>query len=298
MGSSRRRGRPQHTAVGRSEAVDSPGGGLLHKVGATSDRCGTTPPASETLLPRQPRLGDILVQAGLIDELQLETALAEQQRWGNRLGVALVKLGMIDEQELVHALSRKLGAPAVRLQGKRIDPAVLALVPRDLAERHACLPLFTKQEAGVEVIYIGMEDPGDLNALDELSFRTGLKVRGVMVAPTELWETLDRSYRHVVEDQTAPDAPPDPGDTEPQLGAGPEPTDRPRAAAREGGADRGARVVAGGRVRFGPRPHAHDPAGADPAPPREGGHRSRRAARADPGGRGPRGLIGLRAGGW
>ena len=46
-------------------------------------------------MPRQPRLGDILVQAGLIDELQLHTALAEQQRWGNRLGVALVKLGVV-----------------------------------------------------------------------------------------------------------------------------------------------------------------------------------------------------------
>jgi type IV pilus assembly protein PilB len=170
-------------------------------------------------VPRQPRLGDILVQAGLIDELQLHTALAEQERWGNRLGVALVKLGMIDEQELLRALSRKLGAPAVRLQGKRIDPAVLALVPRDLAQRHACLPLFTKQEAGVEVIYIGMEDPGDLTALDELGFRTGLKVRPVIVAPTELWETLDRSYGGLAEAPEAPqsETPTDPADTAPHF---------------------------------------------------------------------------------
>ena len=54
----------------------------------------------------------------------------------------------------------------------------------------------------MEVIYVGMEDPGDLAALDELRFRTGLKVRPVIVAPTELWETLDRSYRRLVE---APD---------------------------------------------------------------------------------------------
>jgi type IV pilus assembly protein PilB len=170
-------------------------------------------------VPRPPRLGDILVQAGLIDELQLHTALAEQRHWGNRLGVALVKLGMIDEQELLQALSQKLGAPAVRLQGKRIDPAVLALVPRDLAERHACLPLFTKQEAGVEVIYVGMEDPGDLTALDELSFRTGMKVRPVIVAPSELWETLDRSYGRQVEAPSSrpSETPTDPGDTAPHL---------------------------------------------------------------------------------
>jgi type IV pilus assembly protein PilB len=215
-------------------------------------------------VPRQPRLGDILVQAGLIDELQLETALAEQQRWGNRLGVALVKLGMIDEQELVQALSRKLGAPAVRLHGKRIDPAVLALVPRDLAERHACLPLFTKQEAGVEVIYIGMEDPGDLNALDELSFRTGLKVRGVMVAPTELWETLDRSYRHVVEDQAAPDGPPDPGDTEPHLGAGLEPTEDRDALLPRSSAPRSPAMTPIGRLQ--PREEEAPTEAPEPSP--------------------------------
>jgi hypothetical protein len=107
----------------------------------------------------------------------------------------------------------------VRLQGKRIDPAVLALVPRDLAERHACVPLFTKQEAGVEVIYIGMEDPGDLTAMDELSFRTGLKVRPVIVAPTELWETLERSYGGVAEASRARPSgtPTDPGDTAPHF---------------------------------------------------------------------------------
>lgn len=173
-------------------------------------------------MQRPPRLGDILIQAGLIDELQLHTALAEQEQWQNRLGVTLVRLGMIDEHELVQALSRKLGVPAVRLRGKRIDPAVLALVPRDLAERHACVPLFTKREAGVEVIYIGMEDPGDLNAIDELSFRTGMKVRGVIVAPTELWETLEASYRRDAAPEPAPEPEPGPtpdlADTAPHLG--------------------------------------------------------------------------------
>lgn len=169
----------------------------------------------------KPRLGDILVQAGLLDELQLHMALDEQERWGNRLGTTLVKLGLIDEQELVKALSRKLGVPAVRLEGKRIDPAVLALVPRELAERHACLPLFTKREAGAEVIYFGMEDPGDLTAIDELSFRTGMKVRVVIVAPTQLSETLERSYGRLAAPGQAPartTQPSDePGDTKPHL---------------------------------------------------------------------------------
>jgi type IV pilus assembly protein PilB len=182
-------------------------------------------------VPRHPRLGDILIQAGLIDELQLQTALAEQQQWGNRLGSTLVRLGVIDERELVRALSRKLGVPAVRIDGKEIDPAVLALVPRELAERHACLPLFTKREAGVEVIYVGMEDPGDLAAIDDLSFRTGMKVRPVIVAPSELWETLEQSYA-AREPATAPaatGAAPPAEDTQPELVAVERPAARPPA---------------------------------------------------------------------
>jgi hypothetical protein len=114
------------------------------------------------------------------------------------------------------------------------------------------------------VIYIGMEDPGDLNALDELSFRTGLKVRGVMVAPTELWETLDRSYRHVVEDQAAPDGPPDPGDTEPHLGAGLEPTEDRDALLPRSSAPRSPAMTPIGRLQ--PREEEAPTEAPEPSP--------------------------------
>jgi hypothetical protein len=145
-------------------------------------------------LSRAPRLGEILVQEGLIDAPDLEVALAERERFGNRLARTLVSLGLVDEPELVRVLSRRLGVPAARLEGKRIDPEVLALVPRELAERHGCLPLFTKREGGVEVLYLGMEEPGDLEAIDEVSFRAGLKVRPVTLPPSQLWASLERSY--------------------------------------------------------------------------------------------------------
>jgi len=145
-------------------------------------------------LSRAPRLGEILIQEGLIDPPDLELALAQRDRFGNRLARTLVSLGLVDEPELVRVLSRRLGVPAARLEGKRIDPEVLALVPRELAERHGCLPLFTKREGGVEILYLGMEEPGDLEAIDEVSFRAGLKVRPVTLPPSQLWATLERSY--------------------------------------------------------------------------------------------------------
>ena len=170
-------------------------------------------------MSRAPRLGEILVQEGLVDRPDLEAALAQRERFGNRLARALVGLGLVDEGEMVRALSRRLGVPAARLEGKRIDPEVLALLPRELAERHGCLPLFTKREGGIEILYLGMEDPGDLEAIDEVSFRAGLKVRPVTLAPNQLWPALERSY----EAESGPSAAPmaetavESGDTAPLL---------------------------------------------------------------------------------
>jgi hypothetical protein len=168
---------------------------------------------------RAPRLGEILVQEGLIDGPGLEAALAERERFGNRLARTLVSLGLVEESELVRVLSRRLGVPAARLEGKRIDPEVLALVPRELAERHGCLPLFTKREGGVEVLYLGMEEPGDLEAIDEVSFRAGMKVRPVTLPPSQLWASLERSYEveagRGVGAAPLAETPVDPGDTAP-----------------------------------------------------------------------------------
>ncbi len=184
-------------------------------------RAQTSRPQSEVALSRAPRLGEILIQEGLIDRPALESALGQRERFGNRLARALIGLGLVDEAEMVRALSRRLGVPAARLEGKRIDPEVLALVPRELAERHACLPLFTKREAGVEVLYLGMEEPGDLEAIDEVSFRSGLKVRSVTLPPSQLWATLERSYEveSVAPRTGAPlaETPVESGDTAPLL---------------------------------------------------------------------------------
>jgi hypothetical protein len=139
-------------------------------------------------MPSSLRLGDLLVQARLIDKSQLEIALDERRRSGTRLGVALVRLGFLDETELVAVLSAQLRLPVVRLAGKRISPTALALVPHELLERHGCLPLFVRRDADREVLYVGTADPCDREALDEIAAAAGLPVRPVLVAPTDLHE--------------------------------------------------------------------------------------------------------------
>lgn len=145
--------------------------------------------------PRKHKLGETLVEAGLIDSFQLKSALAHQKQWGSRLGSALVKLGFLDEETLISALSRHLDVPVAKLDGKRIAPETLDLIPVEQAEKHHCIPLFSKREGGREVLHLGMEDPTDLGALDDIAFRTGLKVRPVLVGPSSLADAMDRHYR-------------------------------------------------------------------------------------------------------
>lgn len=142
----------------------------------------------------RPRVGEILVSAGIIDEMQLTTALGEQLRWGKRLGVTLIKMGMVEEGHLIRALAKQLDLPVASLAGKRILPEVIALVPARLASKHGVIPLFLKDDGPNGQLYLGMEDPSDLAVLDDLCFRTGIEIRPVMVGPSELGEAIKRYY--------------------------------------------------------------------------------------------------------
>ena len=142
----------------------------------------------------KPKLGEILMRAGVLELDQLRAALGEQQRWGGRLGQKLVGMGALDEKDLVRALASQLGIPVVQLEGKRIEDDILELIPVELAEKHGCIPLFAKQVGGVQTLYIGMEDPSDVEALDELRFRCEMHITPVMVSVTDLSRAIARCY--------------------------------------------------------------------------------------------------------
>jgi type IV pilus assembly protein PilB len=145
-------------------------------------------------MKEKPKLGELLVEAGAIDDAQLKSALGEQRQWGRPLGMTLVRMGFLDEDTLIHTLANQLKLPVVKLSGKQVNAEVLERVPVDLAEKHRCIPLLVNDEGGQQVLYLGMEDPADLEALDDISFRLGEKVRPVLVMPTELEEALKRHY--------------------------------------------------------------------------------------------------------
>jgi type IV pilus assembly protein PilB len=137
------------------------------------------------------RLGDLMVRAGLIDEVQLESALSYQRQWGGRLGDALVSLGFIDEMNLWRGLSKQLGVPLMSLADAEIPPEVLGAIPVETAERLELLPV----ERHERVLTVATSEPNNIGALDEIAFRSGLNVRSVLAPAREIEWAIRVAYR-------------------------------------------------------------------------------------------------------
>lgn len=142
-----------------------------------------------------PRLGQLLVRAGVLDAGSLAKALVEQERSGRPLGMTLVELGLVSEQVLVSTLGHQLGLPVARVAGWPVSAELRELVPAEIAEKHRCLPLSLKDEGSGQSLYLAMADPSDLECLEAVRTASGREIRIVLAAPSEMDAALARHYR-------------------------------------------------------------------------------------------------------
>ncbi len=140
------------------------------------------------------RLGEILIERGLIDVDQLNAALSHQRQWGMRLGTALVAKGFIAEGTLTRVLSESLGFPMVDLAKVVVDPKALSLVPRRICEQHDVLPLATKEGKGRKVLLLAMADPLNAAVIDEIGFTTDTNVKPAIAQISSLEQAIRRYY--------------------------------------------------------------------------------------------------------
>ncbi len=136
------------------------------------------------------RLGEILLDAGVIDQSRLRAALVEQRRWGGHLGRILIDMKLISEEVLVQALSQQLNFPAINLDSRSITPEVLDLVPADLAEQNSLVPF----NVDGKFLDVAMTDPTNLGIVDELRIRTQLNVRPYLAGPKMIERALYKHY--------------------------------------------------------------------------------------------------------
>jgi type IV pilus assembly protein PilB len=137
------------------------------------------------------KLGQMLIEAGVIDEMQLRSALADQRRWGRPLGKTLVEMRLVSEDDMVEILARQLNVMPINLDTLDIPQDVLDLVPMHIAQQHAVIPFSADQR----FIELAMADPTNLGVIDEVRIRTQLNVRGYLAGPRMIERTFDRCYK-------------------------------------------------------------------------------------------------------
>jgi hypothetical protein len=136
------------------------------------------------------KLGEMLVEAGVLSEQGLRAALNEQRRWGGTLGHKLVDMKLVSEAELVRVLSLQLSIPTVEIDKLDISPDVIDLIPLELAHEHYLIP-FAQQ---MKFLDVAMADPTNLGILDELRIRTQLNIRPYLAGPRMIERALARYY--------------------------------------------------------------------------------------------------------
>jgi type IV pilus assembly protein PilB len=146
---------------------------------------------------RHGKLGEILLEKGLIDEGQLRAALEHQKANSVMLGTSLVKLGFLNDDQVMAALSQQYGLAAVDLASLEVDPKAVKLITVDMALKHKVLPI---RRLG-SVVRLVMADPTNVLAIDEIKFRTGFNIDPVVTTETALEDAIRKHYGNVAEQE-------------------------------------------------------------------------------------------------
>ena len=145
--------------------------------------------------PEKLRLGDVLTGQKLISQEQLKFALEEQKRSGRRLGRVLIDIGVLTEEQIAEALGRQLGMPHIALKYYNIVNDVVRKLPEAQARRHRAIVLEDRKDRYL----VGMADPTDLFAYDELTRLLKRDLELAVVGESQMLQTIDRVYRRTEE---------------------------------------------------------------------------------------------------
>jgi MSHA biogenesis protein MshE len=145
--------------------------------------------------PEKVRLGEILVQQKLLSEEQLNLSLADQKRTGRKLGRVFIENGFVTEEQISGALAKQLAIPYINLKFYNVNPDVVRQLPETAARRFRAIALEDRRGA----LLIGMSDPTDLFAYDEIVRLVKQNIELAVVNETEVLGVIDRTYRRTDE---------------------------------------------------------------------------------------------------
>jgi type IV pilus assembly protein PilB len=133
------------------------------------------------------RLGETLVQFGLITEHDLSTALAEHARLGERVGDVLVRMNVATEKQIAEALAYQLGIGYASLTENPPDPAAVALIPKAVCLLHACIAVAAEKN----VLTVVMADPQLLGVVQDLEFQTSYRIKQAVGTRGDILQAIE-----------------------------------------------------------------------------------------------------------
>lgn len=155
----------------------------------------------DEMLQSRKRLGDLLYEAGLLTDAQLNKALSVHKKTGARLGRVLINLGYITEERMIEVLEIQLGMPHVNLENVRIPRDIAALIPESVAERYQVIPIACEGR----FLTLAMADPTNFYAIDDVHRVSQYEVNAVIASEKEIRRLISESYgmRELVEKSRA-----------------------------------------------------------------------------------------------
>lgn len=140
------------------------------------------------------RLGDVLIQKGLITAEQLDRALEEQKKSGGLLGETMVTLGIVSEDALIDTLCEQLGIEYLDLRKvEEIPDDIVSLISEDLIKKYTVMPV-RMSDKQANTIVVAMADPMNIVAIDDISIFTGLQIEPVLSTTSQIKAKMDAIF--------------------------------------------------------------------------------------------------------
>jgi type IV pilus assembly protein PilB len=136
------------------------------------------------------KIGECLIQAGLITEDDLQAALAEHKRTGERVGVVLVRMNLATEKQIAKALAFQLGFPYVNLAENPPDSAAVVLIPKEVSLKRVCVAVSLEKN----LLTVAMSDPLLFSLVQDLEFQTGYRIKQVVATRGDILEAIQTGY--------------------------------------------------------------------------------------------------------
>jgi len=140
------------------------------------------------------KIGEMLIDKGILTEAQLLNALNQQKRWGGKLGTNLVNLGYINEIILLKFLAEQFKIPCVDLTKIKPEQHVISHISPEIVKKYHILPLQEKEEKGRKFLFVAMSEPGNIQVIEELEFLTNHTIKPVIAAISQIDCAISRYY--------------------------------------------------------------------------------------------------------